>query len=384
MKKKNAMEVSKRLSSGSAAHNKVGLLTFIVVLSLTVTPADFGYCDQPLTSANFLTISFDARGNALGDGGSAFASGAASAFYNPANLSTVEEISLQYDFGNLRREGFSRKINTASVSFAINLEDFGTWGINYNRIAYPDHTVLGERGEYLFDFRPYDYSLGLFNAFDISSDYSVGFGLKYLYGSHWEIRRGYSWDYSSWSLDAGFRVKNLFSGATYKGNAGWFPEVCDLLRARSTKGFSVSTSAANIGPDIDNAYLYKTYKWPIPRTFRLGIGYQAIDSDILGLRLTVDAAKLLLDMRDSFETEWQEINWHYGFEAAILYVIAFRGGRQLDRTGWASFKSWGVGFGPEWLNLNITHISYDKNRYIKPVADEGTFYSLNCNLPTSF
>ena len=116
----------------------------------------------------------------------------------------------------------------------------------------------------------------------------------------------------------------------------------------------------------------------MPARLRLGMGYQAIDTDHLGLRLTVDASKLLLDTNDGFDAEWKEIVWSYGLEGTFLYVIHLRMGRHVDRAGHQKFWTMGFGLGPEWLRIDYAKVLESDEDWNRRSGESGI--SVSCNI----
>ena len=76
---------------------KLSMFALIVVFLLPGA----GLCQISQTAVPFLLMPPDANGQGLGYGGSAFSSGAASLFYNPANLVTVNNLSAEISRGNI-------------------------------------------------------------------------------------------------------------------------------------------------------------------------------------------------------------------------------------------------------------------------------------------
>jgi hypothetical protein len=121
----------------------------------------------------------------------------------------------------------------------------------------------------------------------------------------------------------------------------------------------------------------------MPKRLRLAAGYQAVDSEPVGLRLTVDATKLLIDVDDSFKEEWSEVAWSYGLESQFYYILYFRFGRLLDRGDHQRYYTIGFGLGPEWLRLDYSLVLGDYDHWNRSSKEYSI--SINCNIsPENF
>lgn len=295
-------------------------------------------------------IAPDARGRSLGEGGSVFSRGAISAYYNPALLVTSETVSGGFNYCDYAPE-FSDDISVINVFIAHKFRDLGYYGIGFTKFDYGNTYGPG---------KSYDYSLGFWAAMDFDRDYSIGIGVKYIkmkleFYNYWTGSRSY--EGSSYAFDFGFLSRNHLPKSTYKVDSkGKIP---GMFSEERDEGFSFGISLANLGKGI--AFFDPDQTDPLPRKLRLAAGYQAIDSEPVGLRLMVDATKLLIDVEDSFRKEWSEIVWSYGLESTFYYIVHFRLGRLFDRDTYQRFNIIGAGIGPDWLRLDYSRILGDED-----------------------
>jgi len=340
-----------------------------------MTPA-LVYCQQSFGNLRFLTIAPDARGKSLAGGGSVFSKGAISVYYNPALLATSGYFSAEIN------EDDSKFINgyLMNIFLSRKIKEWASVGIGYTSF---DHRISDwfdyGYGLYWNDIR--DYSLGLWVAFSLDPHNSYGIGIKYIktHPDSYAYYRGKTGK-SSIAFDFGWLTKNHLTKATWQNDEIFYPDLHRLFKVEREKGFAFGISFTNLGKDLK--VKYSTYPDRMPKRFRLAAGYQAIDSEPVGLRLTVDATKFLIEMNDTFSEEWSEVAWAYGLEAAFYYIVDFRFGRLLDRENHQRYNTIGFGLGPEWLRLDYSRVLGD---------DDWDYYagdysfSVNCNIsPETF
>jgi hypothetical protein len=352
----------------SALNGVRGRILFLSVI-LFLLWGTAGHCRVSQTGVIFLSMNPDARGRSMGEGGGAFSAGAISVFYNPANLATVSSLSAEFCRHQLVPE-LSSGIFLSSLYLGGAAGRWGHYAIGYHRIGYGTQVIYDELGNTAGEYAFYEYALGVYGAFALNPNISLGGGFKYIcskLGVLWTesgIRQSKA---ETAAVDLGVSIRNLFPETTIQNKVPTQPHLRKWCRARNDRGIAVGLSVANLGPDI--SYPDVSGSAPLPRNLRLAVGYQIVDIDDLGLRATVDATKLLVDMDDEFRTEWQEIVWSYGGEVTLYYCVAVRGGHLLDRIGRTRFWTWGLGLGPEWLRLDVSR-------------QEGkSSFSIGCNVP---
>lgn len=342
-----------------------GLIAVVLIGLLPVS----GLCQARYTEAQFLLIVPDARGKSLGDGGSVFSRGAISAYYNPALLVTGGEFSGEFNYCKYLPE-LTDEFSIKNIFLSHRLKDLGFLGFGYTRFDYGEISGTGDS---------YDYALGLWAALAFDINNSVGLGVKYIkrkdeYIDYWSATRTY--EASSYAFDFGFLFRKLLPETTWRNDKINYPGLCRLFKTDRNKGFSFGLSVANLGKDM--AFFDEDNPDPLPKRLRLGVGYQAVDSEPMGLRLTVDATKLLIYMDDPFKEEWSEIVWSYGLEATFYYILHFRLGRLLDRDGHQRLNTIGFGIGSDWLGLDYSLVPGDLGDWNRRAGEYSI--SFKCNI----
>ncbi|UCC79994.1 MAG: PorV/PorQ family protein [Candidatus Zixiibacteriota bacterium] len=354
----------------------------IVIASVALLPS-IGQCQARYTNPQFLLIAPDARGKSLGGGGSVFSIGAISAYYNPALLVTSEEFSGEYNYC-----GYMPKIADdlfpKNIYLSSNYRDLLYFGMGYSKFSYGEQERMDELGNLLGRFESYESALGFWAAITFDPDNSFGAGIKYIESHLAEVGAGSErgrGDASTVAFDFGILSRNHLPEATWQNEKIFYPDLRRLFGVERDLGFSFGVSIANLGEGLE--YIDEDQSYPLPKRLRLGLGYQAIDSEPVGLRLAVDATKILVYMNDPFEREWYEIVWSYGLESTFYYLFSIRFGRMLDRDGHQRFNTIGFGIGPEWFSLDYSRVldsDIDWNRR----GDEYSI-SIRCNIsPKTF
>jgi hypothetical protein len=345
------------------------LLTSIIILtSIVILPAS-AQCQEILGNLRFLLIAPDARGNSMANGGSVFSKGAISAYYNPALLATSEDFSAEVnEYKQDLCDAFMM-----NIYFSRKFKDWAYVGIGYT--SY-DHEICRGYGWLGWDDIR-DYSLGLWAAFSVDPDNSYGIGIKYL-KTHLDSDLFYR-DRprsSTIAFDFGWLSRNHIPKATWQNDDIFYPDLHRLFKVDRDKGFTLGISLSNLGKSYKFDESYNSY--PLPKLMRLAVGYQAVDSEPVGLRLTIDATKLLIDIDDSFKEEWSEVAWSYGLESQFYYILYFRFGRLLDRGDHQRYNTIGFGIGPEWLRLDYSRVLGDYDHWNRSAKEYSI--SVNCNI----
>jgi len=180
---------------------------------------------------------------------------------------------------------------------------------------------------------------------------------------------------TTFAIDLGLLYRNLLPNFTifepYMKNS-----IRSQMLSRSKyRGLSVGLSVANIGPDM--TYEDVTQADPLPRNLLLGVGYRAIDTDVIALNLAIDYQKELIGDNATKFFDPEEIILSYGGELTFFYLVTGRVGYLKDKGSGMEHWTWGFGIGPEWLRFNW---SIQKPKGASPQHNQKR-YSFVFNLP---
>ena len=214
-------------------------ISIFIMTSLMISTASAG--DGPGTSAvNFLNIGVSARSAATGGAFSAVSDGPVSSYYNPAGLTRTENMQIagmhSEWLGDLRYE---------YLGFASPVGRNGGLGISFSYLSYGGFDGYNAVNEPTGNVSAYDLSAGFSYGQKITSELSIGLGLK----------------------SVGEKLDNIQAF----GIAGDFGLQYDF-------GYILTgLSIMNFGPKLK----YETSSSPLPTTVDAGISFRPYNSDLM-------------------------------------------------------------------------------------------------------
>ncbi|BBM70715.1 hypothetical protein RmaAA213_25610 [Rhodothermus marinus] len=293
------------------------------------------------TSMQFLKVMPSARGTAVGEAYSVWASGAEAVFWNPGGLADVgrHEFSLTYvDWLFDARQG--------AFAYALSLGNFGALGL---QIQYVDFGVFEETTNelpYIIDperpgmtgrtFRPYGYLVGISYGRYLTDRFSLGLSAKYAYESLFSEKT----------------VENvMIRQGVYDNVKTWASGILFDFGLRYNTGFrtvQIASAVQNFGPDVR----YAVESYPVPLLFRVGIAAHLWGP--VGLLQGGQETHRLRAAFDIFHPNDYAQQFHMGFEYEFMNILALRGGYKFN------YDSDGLTLGAG-LNYSIggVHIAMD-------------------------
>jgi len=257
------------------------------------------------TVAQFLKIGVGARASAMGEGFVAVANDASSIFWNPAGMAEMRNnevllvrtnwiVGMTYDFATI----------------VMPISDLGTFGLFYQGLTVGEMEVRTEykpegTGEL---FNASSFALGLSYARKITSRFSFGLTGKYIKEFIWHESA------STFAVDVGITYNTALKGlrlgmalANYGGKMRMDGK--DLLRF------------IDIDPNLDGnneniISRLNTDNYDIPIIFRVGLAYDAFETDFHKFTVTLDGIS---------PNDYKE-HLNAGFEYAFRDMVFLRGG----------------------------------------------------------
>ena len=159
---------------------------------------------------------------------------------------------------------------------------------------------------------------------------------------------------------------------TYSQRNSAFLEKLRKFDRKSFQGLSFGLALLNTGPDR-LSFVDENQADPLPQMLRLGVAFNAVDTDEVGLFLALDLDKLLVERDATGKTKGFVASWfaawdggfdhiRFGLELNIYHIFAVRFGRDefLNFSPDNSVGDWtfGFGIGPEWARLNLVRRSF--------------------------
>lgn len=223
-------------------------------------------------------------------------------------------------------------------SFVYPSKEWGTFGLGITFLSYGEQVRTSEGGQELGTFSSYDIAFTLSYGTKLMENVSGGVSLRYINSHLAEVGAG-----SERGKGTGYSLA-VDGGILY-----------DLSR-RLTLGATVT----NIGPDI--AYIDADQADPLPRKLAVGFTYRVVDSPFNRLSILGEADKLLVDLNDDLQTEFEEIIPHVGLEYWYSNYVALRTGYVYDKIGVQRYFTLGA-------SLQYTNYRFDFS-YIPSSSEE--------------
>jgi opacity protein-like surface antigen len=253
--------------------------------------------------AQFLEIGVGARASAMGEAYTALTDDAASAFWNPAGLAQVEQRNIHFAYNSWPAE-----ISIGGLSFAMNLEGIGTFGLNAVYLSTDDMAVTtlrdpeGTSGQ---TFSISNYAVGLSYARFMTERLSVGVTAKVVSEEY------YGYGYTAFALDLGTQYKTGFRGLNIGMSILHFgPEV------QFDGEYIDYSDPKSVG--VDKKKSFETYSLPI--NFRLGISIDVLE----------DPNNHLIAAADMIHPNNNLEQYNTGLEYGFRQLFFLRGGYKFN------------------------------------------------------
>ena len=288
-------------------HKLFQILMAILSISLfqLFTPDIFAQSKVGTTIGQFLKIEPSARIGAMGNAGVSMAGEAISAYYNPASLGRLQNISVQYTYSE-----WIADIDYNFAAIALPVENMGTFMLNVislNSGEIDVRTVSQEHGTGE-RYTVTDFSFGLGYGLMLTDEVSVGLQFYYFQETIWHS------DLSGFGMNFGVQYQLYSNGPTIGASISNFGP---------RSGFSGRDLYIDydFNDDIygDNDQLpaeLRTDEYALPTIFKAGISFPYQFDESYRLTLVVDA----LHPNDNNES----INT--GIESVFFNNYAIRGG----------------------------------------------------------
>ncbi len=277
------------------------------------------------TAAQFLKIGVGARAIAMGSAQVAVRNDVTALYWNPAAVSRIDAASeLTFNHVNWLAD--------VSFDFAgaiLDLGPAGTLGFSVTSLSIPDdivRTVDFPEG----DGRRWDagsLALGVAYAKNLTDRFSIGFHAKYVRESIW------SESASAFALDIGTLYVSELPGLTLGASITNFGTRM-RLEGRDLIFNADPNNDVGSGPNNVSAQ-YRTGDFDLPLLFRVGIAYDAVNTEDVRMTAAVDAAHPNDNMEyinSGLEVAWTEV---------LFLRAGYRSAFQRDAEGG---MTWGFGF----------------------------------------
>lgn len=275
------------------------------------------------TAAPFLSIGQSARAIGMGSAFVGVVNDVSSIYWNPAGLTKAEGTNILFDhtlwIADIKYNYLAASYSLGSygtVGFSFTASDIGE--MNVTTIEKPEGT--GET------FSASSAAISIAYAIQLTDNFSIGFSPKFIYESIWRMNA------NAFAVDMGVQYVTPFDDAILAMSISNFGTSMQLLGNSNLVLHDLDPENSGNNDKIP-AYL-ETESWSLPLTFRVGVAYKPIRTEMHKLTLAVDA----LHPSDDYES----IN--VGAEYCFNDFLYIRGGYKslfLE----SSEESFSVGFG---------------------------------------
>lgn len=287
-------------------------LTFGLLLGTTVLNAQ----KVGSTSMQFLKVMPSARGAALGEAYSVFATGADAVFWNPGGLASIDNIELSSTYIDWLFD-----TQQGALSYAMQIRGFGAVGVQLQYVDFGVFEETSAQRPYINDpdragltgrtFRPFSYLLGVSYARYLTERFSVGVSMKYAHES----------------LFNGRRVTAMIREGVFEEVDTWANGLLFDFGMRYNTGYRsvyIASAVQNFGADVH----YARESNPVPLLFRFGIGADLVGPN--GLLRAGDGENRVSAAFDIFHPNDYAQQVHMGIEYEYAGTFALRGGYKFN------------------------------------------------------
>lgn len=297
---------------------------------LLSTPLYAGLDHVGTSVANFLKIGVGGRAVAMGDAFTAIADDPSALYWNPGGIALQQKIAVNFTYTNWI---FGTTHNFLGV--ILPLKDMGTLGLSVNSFSSGDieeTTIYKPHGTGRV-FSASDLSLGLSFARRLTNRYAIGITAKYL-SEHLALESA-----SAVAVDVG----SIFT-ISFKHNVRMGIVLSNFGSDMQMDGLDLETSVSTDNNKQIEARL-KTYSWPLPLIFRLGLAADIIDTQMHRLTLSAD----VYDPRDYRARE------NVGLEYSFKSILFLRGGYKFNYDE----DSFSAGMGLQYGLKGVGNVVFD-------------------------
>ncbi len=257
-----------------------------------------------------LTFPAGARYNALGEAGTALATDITAMWWNPGGFAFAadggKKHGVHFMYSPLAA-GLAEDVFINWFGYGQQIEGWGMVGLSFTFLNQGEQVATDETGAVVGTFNSKQFAVDLSYGAKLSNNLGVGLGVKYFrdeLAPDQFTQDQASGAGSSWAIDLGF---------TY------FP----------TDRFSVGSSVTNLGPDV--TFVDADQSDPMPRTWRLGMAYDAYYSSTASLTLVSD---YLISLVTEDETKVLGLGVELGYVDTLFLRFGYKDDQEGDITAY--------------------------------------------------
>jgi len=343
------------------------MITICIVISLSLVSGNL--FAQSEAACPSLLIAPGARAGGMGEANVALAEDATATYWNPAGLGFQRGWELSMMHANWLPQFHLGDLYYDFGSLIHHFEGLGTFGLQVIFLNLGEQEGRDEFDNPTGTFNSFEGSVGVSYGVQLSDNFSVGGGMRFIYSKLAEqgvgAERGKGTG-SSVGVDLGVLYKFGF-------------------------GLSFGANLSNMGPKI--TYIDASQADPIPTNFRIGLAYKILNSEYNKLTVLVDMNKLMVVKEtneetgettsdpfykalltawtnDGFNTQIKKANGSLGLEYWYSNFFALRAGYFYEDIGKRRFATFGAGIRYSMYGFDFGYIAGEQGH---PLTDTMRF-----------
>ncbi len=331
-------------------------LSFLISADMLFGQDNFNKVAQ--SGMQFLKIGVDAEMVGKGEAGISDVKGASAMFWNPAGLAELENHEFMFS-----HNAWIADISMNAAAVAIDLQNLGVLGLNILWMDYGDllktsvASTIEESVQYGYidegKFSPTDLAFGLAYSKKVSSQFSFGGQIRYLY-------ENYGSNKTISVTGAETNTDNILSAVSFDFGTLYYPGIESLALSMTVQHFSTDLK-------------YEQEAFSTPLTFKIGVSMNLLDfydnQSQSRLTLAIDA----IHPRDYTE----RIN--IGMEYDYLGLFRIRGGYRMNYDEGNFTAGAGIRYSISntlGMRMDVSYIMTNKNRFSWPLQITAGFILL--------
>jgi opacity protein-like surface antigen len=265
------------------------------------------------SAGQFLKIGVGARAEAMGSAFAAVANDASAVYWNPAGSALLTNNSATFSHTYWLAETYHDY-----AAIVIKLPDGNSLALSYTSLSMDDMKVTNEyyqdgTGEY---FSASDIAMGITYAFNLTSDFSMGFTAKYISQNIWHMNA------SAFALDVGLYYSSPVKGLKLGMSV---TNVGSKMKYEGEDNFIYYSFDHNLEGNSDKIFSeIKMDSWDLPLTFRVGLAYELLNTEHNNILISCDA------VHPNDYNEYVNVGFEYSFNKTFFLRAGYKSIFKID------------------------------------------------------
>lgn len=257
------------------------------------------------TVAQFLKLGVGSRAAGMGEAFVATSDDVSGLYWNPAGIAGTRGPQIMFQHND-----WVSDISNDFIGVISPLGGFGVVGVSMTSLSMGEMAVTTEEepegtGEM---FSASDMALGLTYARALTDRFSIGFNFKYIQEKIWHMSA------NGIAMDVGTLFRTQFHDMRLGMSISNYGSNMQLSGRDGLIYYDPATELEGNNPAIPAVYKLDT--WPLPLLFRVGVAFDAYETDFMKLTVALDA----LHPNDNYESV------NIGAELAVANWVFLRAG----------------------------------------------------------